>query len=101
MEKQKKLVLTTLIIILIIAFAVIGFFFVKAFTTEAGQLSIDSYPRGSDVYINGELKGKTPITLSNLKLGQYEVDVKAEGYKEVIKIVTLDKSDPVQVVYAP
>jgi hypothetical protein len=101
MEKRKRLTLTILLTILLVLFLVIAFFFFKAFTTEAGRLSIDSYPRESEAYVNGELKGKTPLTLNNLKLGQYEVDVKLEGYKEVVKIVTLTRNDPVQVLYVP
>jgi hypothetical protein len=101
MDKGRKLILPTLIVLLVVSFLIIVFFFVKAFTTENSQLSVDSYPKGSDVYINGELKGKTPITFKNLKFSQYEVDVKLDGYKEVVKIITLDRNNPSQVVYVP
>lgn len=49
-------------------------------TGETGTVYVRSVPLRSDVYIDGELKGKTPFTLSGLPVGSYGVKVEKEGY---------------------
>ena len=60
-------------------------------TTEmikTGTLIINSNPSGADVYINGNYKGITPMSLA-LDSGTYEVKILKDGYKEYTKIITL------------
>ncbi len=58
-----------------------------------GKLSVDSVPEGANVYINGVLKGKTPLVLT-LPYGEYELLVKKSGYdsKKAKVILNKDKS---------
>lgn len=48
-----------------------------------GSLSVTSNPTASNVYLNGGLRGVTPITISNLLPGNYQLSVwKADYYSE-------------------
>ena len=47
---------------------------------DTGVLVVDSTPSTAQVYVDGELKGQTPLTLYNLPVGTYNVIVKKEGY---------------------
>ena len=56
--------------------------------SSTGIISINSSPRGAKVYINEELKGATDTNLT-LPFGQYDIEVKKEGYTSWKKHVTL------------
>ncbi|NLI80247.1 MAG: PEGA domain-containing protein [Deltaproteobacteria bacterium] len=47
---------------------------------------IDTNPAGASVYVNNELKGKTPLELS-LPLGQYHVRMQLSGYLDWVDVV--------------
>jgi hypothetical protein len=53
-----------------------------------GGLIVDSSPPGAEVYVNGQLRGVTPVTLP-MDAGRYNVTVRRTGYQ--------DYSQPVQV----
>ena len=55
-----------------------------------GNLSIISEPSGSDVFLNDEYKGKTPLTLQYLEVGEYFVKLKADGYEDVLTKVIVE-----------
>lgn len=55
----------------------------------SGELRIDTTPEGATIKINGENKGKTPLTLSDLPFGEYTVEFKKEGYPTESKTITL------------
>jgi len=46
-----------------------------------GTLEISSSPSGAKIYVNGEYKGVTPLTLS-LMPGTYEVRITKDGYED-------------------
>ena len=48
---------------------------------EKGTLSITSDPSGAKVYVDGEYKGTTPLSIK-LKAGTYSVVLKKRGYEE-------------------
>jgi len=45
-----------------------------------GNLLIRSTPANADVAVNGEPRGKTPITMRDLPLGSYTIRISREGY---------------------
>jgi hypothetical protein len=47
-----------------------------------GSLSITSRPEGAEVYLDDELRGRTPLTLEDLAPGSYELMVTLEGYED-------------------
>jgi len=56
--------------------------------TSTGILSISSYPKAAKVYLNGQLKGITDLNL-NLEPGEYEIEIKKEGYTSWQKKIKL------------
>ena len=55
---------------------------------QKATLDVTSNPSGAEVYINGEKKGKTPLTLY-LPPDEYTIKIKKEGYTTFIKRITL------------
>ncbi|MCE1247029.1 MAG: PEGA domain-containing protein [Firmicutes bacterium] len=72
--------------------------YVKSFNLEAGDFSeldvkmelglakvtVTSSPSGSSVYVDGEDKGRTPVTLE-LKPGSHTISIAKNGYKDAVK----------------
>lgn len=57
-----------------------------------GLLLADSTPRGSEVFVQGELKGVSPALITDLPLGEYEVDYRAAGLpKRTVRVVLKDR----------
>ncbi len=56
--------------------------------TSTGIISVNSTPRAAQVYINDELKGATDTNIT-LPYGQYDVEVKKEGYTSWSKHISL------------
>ena len=85
-EKRKRHLPVILAAILLIAAAAGLFYFmsVKSGPPENKPLStlkIESDPSGANVFLNGSLKGRTPLTL-NLALGKYEIRLSRQNYHE-------------------
>ncbi len=75
------------VILLIIAFLLIGSAGCK--NIKKANVKINSEPSGAEVYINGELKGKTPLTLT-LAYGTYQLELKKSGHKDIKKELTVN-----------
>ncbi len=56
--------------------------------TPTGILAVSSNPKAAKIYINGEFKGATDTNLT-LPPGQYQVEIKKEGYTSWSKTVRL------------
>jgi hypothetical protein len=63
----------------------------EVFIIKTGDLTITSEPTKSMVYLNGDYKGKTPFTIRELTIGDYDVTVSSEDY--------YDKTERVMVEY--
>ncbi|MFW6222664.1 MAG: PEGA domain-containing protein [Bacteroidota bacterium] len=48
---------------------------------QYGKLTVNSQPPNSTVYLNGQIKGNTPITLNNLSAGTHQIQIKQTGYE--------------------
>ena len=57
--------------------------------TDTGILSVKSVPSAAQAYVNGELKGETPLDLYNFPVGTYTVTVKKDGYSDFEKSATV------------
>ena len=53
-------------------------------------LKVKTVPKGADVYINGDRKGITPLTLK-LGLGEYKVRISSPGYQNSENSIKLEK----------
>jgi len=52
-----------------------------------GTLSISTVPEGARLYVNGEYHGKSPLVLSGLQPGSYEVRAEEEGFASETRTV--------------
>jgi len=68
-----------------------------------GNLSIISEPPGSEVFVNDEYKGKTPLTLQHLEIGEYFVKLEADGYEDALTkvVVEWDKENILKKILSP
>lgn len=57
---------------------------------DEAAISISSTPPGSEVLINNEPRGTTPIVVDGLPLGIHHVEVRSEGYLSATQIVVAD-----------
>lgn len=57
-----------------------------------GYLDISTIPMKADVYIDGEHYGQTPRIITDLLIGEYELVLKMEGYKDVKKQINIEES---------
>ena len=55
-----------------------------------GTLHLVSVPDGARFYVNGEARGKGPLSIPGLTPGSYEVRVELEGYGTATKTVTIE-----------
>jgi len=60
-------------------------------------LHMDSNPRGSRVYIDGSLKGSTPLNVTDLPEGTYELELELEGYESETLKVRIKASESIDV----
>lgn len=60
-----------------------------------GLLAANSFPNGASVYINGEFKSATDTTL-NLDPGEYDIEIKKDGYSPWKKKIHIEKELVVQ-----
>jgi TonB family protein len=56
-----------------------------------GTLLVESEPAGARVSVNGEDRGETPLRLSDLALGTYDVRVERDGFEAQARPVTLSE----------
>ncbi|GAM09393.1 putative serine/threonine-protein kinase [Geobacter sp. OR-1] len=53
-------------------------------------LKVQTVPKGASIYVNGEMKGKSPLRLK-LGLGEYQVRLASPGYLDSEQTVKLEK----------
>lgn len=82
------------IVISLLLVFIFAFILFKTFSQKTGTISVNSFPQKASVYLNGELKGETPLVIKSLPYGTYEVKVVLEGYREYKEEVKIDSSNP-------
>ena len=50
-------------------------------TPEPGSISISSVPAGASIYLDGEFKGTTPKTISDVSVGYHTIELNKEDYQ--------------------
>jgi serine/threonine protein kinase/formylglycine-generating enzyme required for sulfatase activity len=60
-----------------------------------GRVTIDSSPRGADVYEDGALRGKTPLHLPRVRTGEFAFNVSIPGYKDEVAKGKLEQGQSV------
>jgi hypothetical protein len=57
---------------------------------DRGQVTILSDPPGGDLYIDGNSRGLTPLTVDNLLPGRHEILIKKSGYEDFRDVVSVN-----------
>jgi len=90
---------TGIIIIVVIVVASVLLYFIVRATISSTEIFVDSYPKECNVYLNGELKGDTPISLRGLDYGEYLIEVSKEGFTTSTQSLTLNRENPKKVIF--
>jgi hypothetical protein len=70
-------------------------------SSVTGRIVVRSVPAGALVTIDGRRAGETPVTLGDLALGAYAVQVARRGYVPETRTVRLTSRAPVQTLSVP
>jgi len=65
------------------------------------KISVYSQPSGANIYLDGVFKGTTPMTISNLKPGTYNVKLTLDGYQDHSENVSVTLAETVNVQLQP
>jgi serine/threonine protein kinase len=68
--------------------------------SPAGRLVLESSPPGARVYLNDQLRGTTPLALSNLGAGTYTMRLDLQGYNTKVEIIDVGKQSDLQRAYS-
>ena len=92
----KRLVVTLLTLCVLIAGTLIAIRYAQGYRfsrqtvmKSTGLLSANSFPNGASVYVNGSLTSATDTTI-NLSPGEYDVEIRKEGFFPWKKKLTLE-----------
>jgi len=68
-----------------------------------GQLSVEANPKGADVFVDGQFKGKAPITLDELPSGTFRLKVSQDLYETLDEEIIIEdgKTNKQVVVLSP
>ena len=93
--KPKRIVPMTLIALVFIITAVVAAYFLTRDGSRPKKvvlsvLTVESDPIGANVFLNGSLKGKTPLKV-DLPLGKYEIRLSRQNYFEWEAQIQLDE----------
>ncbi|MBI2067171.1 MAG: PEGA domain-containing protein [Deltaproteobacteria bacterium] len=66
---------------------------------EFGSVQISSRPKGAQVFLNGQLKGKSPLGLESLPLGPHRVSLVKEGFKAEVHRVEVSPHSSLKVSF--
>ena len=62
-----------------------------------GSLNVNSIPKEATVTINGKVKGTTPLTIQNMLIGDYSIEVSKSGYDQIQKSITINEEQTTQI----
>lgn len=57
--------------------------------TPKGSLSVETFPKVTEVILNGIYRGVSPLTLTDLDIGEHHLTLKANRYQTVRQIVSI------------
>jgi len=72
------LIITPLVILYTAGY---GYNFKRGRIEKTGILYVDSKPTGANIFINGQLSGKTPKRFTKMLPDKYQLEVKKDGYR--------------------
>ncbi len=97
MKNKNGIILLVVIVAIIFAGVIIA---LSYFNGVKGSVFVDSFPRGAEVFLDGVKQGETPITIKDLSLGEYEIQVSHDGYRTFTKTFSITRANPKVTVIA-
>jgi hypothetical protein len=73
---------------------------VTAGTPTTGSITVNSTPAKAGVSVDGTWRGRTPLTLENLKFGSYTIRIIQDGYRVERHVVPLNAQSPTRTITA-
>ncbi len=64
---------------------------------RVGNLDIITSPIDASVYINGQLKGKSPISLTKLTIGTYLIKIEKQGFESIIRNIEIKEGSTTEI----
>jgi len=64
---------------------------------KTGSIHINSAPSNAKVYLDGSYRGKTPLTISNVKVGEYQIKISKDDYYDWLTTVQVKQNVTIQV----
>jgi serine/threonine protein kinase len=59
------------------------------------KVSVTSTPKGASVYLDGDEKGKTPLTLEKVRFGKHEISIRKGGHEKFSENIEVKSAQPV------
>ena len=104
-DRRSHVVTSYFLVVLLVWSLVLGPVTLAANETgaAAGTLSVVSEPPGVTVYVDGQVRGETPLDVDGLPAGDHRVKLVKPGYLENSRVVTLrtDRAVTVEVKLTP
>lgn len=67
---------------------------------RTGSIYINSTPSNAKAYLDGAYRGRTPLTISNLEVGEYQIRISKDGYYDWYSTAQVKQNITTQ-VFAP
>lgn len=64
---------------------------------KTGSIYINSTPSNAKAYLDGAYRGRTPLTISNLEVGEYQIRISKDGYYDWYSTVQIKQNITAQV----
>lgn len=64
---------------------------------RTGSIYINSTPSNAKAYLDGAYRGRTPLTISNLEVGEYQIRISKDGYYDWYSTVQVKQNITTQV----
>ncbi len=91
-HSRKSLRIMVAVVTVLTLISIIWFW--KTWQMAPSNLDIISEPEGADVWLNGELKGRTPLHLEPVEAGTYSLKVEMPGYLTYSQQLLIGKRQP-------
>ena len=87
--KIRTLMLALVILVMSAVIAFTAAFFYQYWKPKYGSLAIKTTPSGASIYIDGKLRGVSPVTIEDLRSGAHQLKVLKEGHKDLVQQLTI------------
>jgi PKD repeat protein len=68
-----------------------------AVNTPVTTLSLSSNPPGASVFIDNVIKGKTPLTLTDIAVGNHQITIIMDDYEEYTRKILVEATSPLTI----